>query len=106
MMFDEAALGEAMRLRRRDEQRGRRRPINRVYGPPAKPFPAKWTDEAILEALHLMDHEGLTAAETGRRFGVTKNAILGLRYRARHESERHFGEAGDGTMPPGWWRRA
>lgn len=66
-----------------------------------------WTDFEILDALHLLDHAGLTAAEVGRRMGVSKGAILGLSYRTRHDSLRHFPSvADDGTLPPRWWSRS
>jgi len=64
-----------------------------------------WTDEETLEVLALHD-EGLTCAEIGRRYGVGKNAIIGLRGRIREADAKHWGSVGDGTLPSRWWRRA
>lgn len=68
--------------------------------------PPVWTDEQILEALALMDCDGLSAAEVGRRFKTTKNAILGMRFRVRASYAQWPDTTGDGTMPPRWWARA
>jgi len=62
-----------------------------------------WTDRRILRALHLMDVDGLSAREAGRRLGCTRNAVLGIRHRVRHAAERGFPlPTGDGSMAPGW----
>lgn len=67
--------------------------------------PPLWTDEQILEALALMDVDGLSASEAGRRLRTTKNAILGMRFRVRASFVQWPDETGDGTMPPRWWQR-
>ncbi len=65
-----------------------------------------WTDEQILEALALMDHDKLTASAVAKRFRTTKNAILGLRFKTLGPmSARMTPEPGDGTMPARWWVR-
>ena len=66
---------------------------------------AKWTDEQMLEALHLRDVVGMTSPDVGKRFGVSKGAILGLEMRVRQQTDAvdvspHL----NGTMPPQWWR--
>lgn len=62
-----------------------------------------WTDEQMLEALHLRDHAGLSYDSIGDRFGKSKNAVAGLFNRIR--SEEQPGDAGNGTMKPKWWVR-
>jgi len=63
----------------------------------------EWSDQEILEMLHLRDNEGLTCAEAGRRLGRGKNAVIGMWHRiARAQLP---GDAGDGTMSPRWWKR-
>lgn len=73
---------------------------------PAKPNGNQWSDEAALEALHLHDNEGLSFAQVARRLGCSKNAVLRLHDRTVRASYKAFpGHKGDGSMPPGWWRR-
>lgn len=65
-----------------------------------------WTDEQMLEALHLRDHEGLTMAAIGKRVGQPRNAVIGMLGRinaAADKADPHGVQ--DGTMPPRWWRR-
>tara|TARA_R110001606_G_scaffold26208_1_gene84590 strand:- start:168 stop:356 length:189 start_codon:yes stop_codon:yes gene_type:complete len=45
----------------------------------------KWTDDDILEVLWMRD-EGYTFQQIGKRFGVTKNAAIGLLHRVMKES--------------------
>lgn len=67
---------------------------------------AFWTDERTLDVLHRMDHLGQSAAVVGNAYGVSRNAILGLRHRTMTASWREWpSEKADGTMPAGWWRR-
>ena len=61
------------------------------------------TDEDILTALDLRDHEHLTAGQIARRMGKTRSAICGVFKRVKDAEAP--GRAGDGTMPRGWWRR-
>ena len=63
-----------------------------------------WTDEDMLMALHLYDHEGLTYDQIAARFGRTKGAIAGLMSRIRNDTAGDNG-TGDGTMRPMWWKR-
>ena len=62
-------------------------------------------DEQILEILHLHEVEGLTASEIAPRFRKTKNAIVGLIYRTRTETDLTDNGHGNGTMPPRWWAK-
>lgn len=66
--------------------------------------PRAWTDEELLTMLHLHDHEGLSDAKVAAVMGTTKGAVIGLRHRIREANAKHPGDAGDGTMEPGWWR--
>src|SRR5581483_1705584 len=45
---------------------------------------APWTSEQI-SALHALSQEGLTAREIGRQLGRTRRAIIGQRFKFRHE---------------------
>ena len=63
------------------------------------------TDEQTLEVLHLHEVEGLTAAQIAPRFGKSKNAIIGIIYRTRAETDATDNGHGNGTMPPRWWAR-
>ena len=67
---------------------------------------ANWTDEDMLEALDLRDHEGLTMAEVAKRMGRGRMSIVGLMKRVNDETD-HFDPDGNqnGTMPRKWWKR-
>lgn len=67
-----------------------------------------YDDEVALWVLHLMDVEGLSATQAGRRLGLGRNSVLGLRHRVHVDLAKS--EAGDprprrhdGTEPPLWW---
>lgn len=45
-----------------------------------------WTDDDILEALWMRD-QGYTFKQIGKRFGVTKNAAIGVLHRVMKESK-------------------
>lgn len=59
-----------------------------------------WTDGDLLEALHLADNEGLSAAKIAAHLGRTRMAVIGRLNRVRQNTgaSEH-----DGTMPPRWW---
>lgn len=66
----------------------------------------EWTEEEILMALHLRDHEGKSWREIGLRFGRTKSAVAGLLFRIDKATDEHDPDGnGNGTMKPLWWRR-
>lgn len=75
-----------------------------------------WTDEAILEALDLIENEGNSAAVVAREMTaklgkkITRAAVLGLAKRIRDEDGRVLDrckrpENRDGGMGRHWWRR-
>lgn len=76
---------------------------------------AFWADHEILEALHLVDREGLTMAATASRLSkmfnrkIGRAAVCGMVHRVRHESddidECTRPENRDGGMSADWWRR-
>lgn len=37
-----------------------------------------WTDDLMLDALHMRDHRKMTARQIAEQMGTTKSAILGL----------------------------
>lgn len=68
-----------------------------------------WTDEEMLEALHLTDAVGLSHAEVGAALWRARNAVAGILHRVR--ADLAASEAGDpdprrhdGALPPEWWR--
>lgn len=61
-------------------------------------------DEVLLKKLYLADHEDLPIAIIARRYGVTKNAIVGALHRIR-QTYRQDNGVGNGTMPPRWWKQ-
>ena len=38
----------------------------------------EWTDQMILDALHMRDHRGMSAAQIGKALGVSRSAVLGI----------------------------
>ena len=67
-----------------------------------------WTDEMILWALALRDHEGLSAAQAAMRLGVTRSSVLGI-YKRIADDELPCScrkpENRDGGMTKDWGRR-
>ena len=66
---------------------------------------APFSDEELLLALDLRDHEGLSFRQIAARFqGRTKNGIAGALHRVNVASRGDNG-FGNGTMPRRWWKR-
>ncbi len=65
-----------------------------------------YTDEQVLTMLHMHDNEGKTCLEIAERYGAPKNAIVGLLFRVRKQTDQ-WDEDGNqnGTMPAKWWKR-
>ena len=63
----------------------------------------EWTDERILEALHLSDVERRTFAEIADHFGTTRSSAAGTIYRIRNIMKCFPLDEHDGSMPPRWW---
>jgi hypothetical protein len=63
-----------------------------------------WTDEDLLKALDLRDHEGLTMEVIGQRLGRKRNAVIGALGRVSAAMKDDNG-VGNGTMPRKWWKR-
>ena len=65
-------------------------------------------DENVLMVLHLTDNEGVTCKEAGERYGMTKNAVIGLRNRIRKTEYCFDGcqksDTMDYSLKPLWWR--
>ena len=69
-----------------------------------------WTDVDILRALDMHEGQGLTAAEAGRRMGVSRSAVLGVIHRINKDADRvpclcQKPENRDGGMPARWWQK-
>lgn len=64
----------------------------------------EWSDAEMLTVLE-MRAGGATAAVIGRRFGVSRSAILGVVHRIESETDICF-PPGDreGTFAPDWWQ--
>lgn len=51
---------------------------------------ARFTPAQVKLMCDLMDDHGLTAREVGEKFGITRNAVIALRYRAgRAKAKQH-----------------
>ena len=65
-----------------------------------------WSDEEMLQALYLRDHEGMSGGAIGRRIGRSRGAMQGMFARVRIDTEKHFPPCDqDGTMSPRWWAK-
>lgn len=78
----------------------------------ARPPATRADDERVLMMLHLMDGEGMSAGAVGKRYGISRSAVLGYRYRALVDLEKSEEgaevtkpENKDGAMGPLWWRK-
>lgn len=68
--------------------------------------PTRADDEEVLKMLDLRDHDGLTAAAIGTRFGVSRNSVIGKMNRvdaAMKDSDP--GGNQNGTMKRRWWAK-
>ena len=66
-------------------------------------------DERVLRILHMLEVDGLSATEVGKRLGITRSAVLGYKHRALVEgyapSTATRPENQDGALGPLWWQR-
>ena len=63
-------------------------------------------DMRLLELLHMTECEGMTRKAAGKRFGMTKSAVIGQLDRigkAMQPSTATRPENRDGGMPAKWW---
>ena len=66
----------------------------------------KWTDEEMLDALYLRDHEHMSGTAISKKIGRSRGALYGMFARVRIETEKHFPPCNaDGSMSPRWWAR-
>ncbi|WP_039983704.1 hypothetical protein [Tritonibacter mobilis] len=64
------------------------------------------SDETLLEALHLKDHEGLNRTQLANRFGVTRGSMIGALNRIENDTNATDPDGNqNGTMKPRWWKR-
>jgi len=68
-------------------------------------------DLTLLEMLHLHEHEGVSKSQIGKRYGKTKNSVIGMFHRVRlaHdaiECRCRKPANRDGGMEPRWWAKA
>jgi hypothetical protein len=53
-----------------------------------KPRPRRFTPETVNFMCDMMDNEGLTAAQVGEIYGISRSAVIGLRFRAGRSGDR------------------
>lgn len=65
-----------------------------------------WSDEEMLKALYLRDHELASGPRIAQRMGRSRGALMGMFNRVHDESMKHFPpDPHDGTMSPRWWAK-
>lgn len=74
----------------------------------SQPHGIKWSDQDLLQIMHLTDVEGLSRKQLAERLGKTTNSIVGVISRINRESDIHTCQCvksknKDGGMPPKWW---
>lgn len=70
--------------------------------------PGRKRDEIDLMALHLVDGEHLSALKAGRKVGLTKGTVIGMRWRVNKTQVIDVCEKPenqDGGMPELWWKK-
>lgn len=62
-------------------------------------------DEDTLMVLHLTDNEGWSCKAAGEKYGMTKNAVIGIRNRIRKTAHCYDGckKYLDYSLKPLWW---
>jgi transposase len=64
------------------------------------------SDDQLLTALHLREHDGLTTTQIAQRFRVSRGTIIGALNRITKElAATDAGGNQNGTMQPKWWKR-
>lgn len=64
-------------------------------------------DERDLMALHMVGNEKLSCAQAGKELGLSKNAVIGVRWRVNVSDKSDVclkPENKDGGMPELWWQ--
>lgn len=65
-----------------------------------------WTDDEILKALDLIDHEGRSPVQAAAMMGKTEGQIVGIVWRVKKEAKKADpDENQNGTMPRKWWMK-
>lgn len=67
-------------------------------------------DEMHLDMMHMVEVLDESCTDVGIKYGVTKNVVIGIRFRTRRDSEGLMDyckkpENKNGGMPAGWWRQ-
>jgi hypothetical protein len=66
----------------------------------------RWSDEQILEALHLRENVGESMQAIADHLGRSRNSVIGLMDRVIKETAASDqGGNQNGTMPEKWWKR-
>lgn len=53
-----------------------------------KPRARRFSDETVRLMCDLMDNEGLTAEQVGEIYGISRNSVIGLRFRAGRSGDK------------------
>ena len=63
-------------------------------------------DEETLMVLHLTDNEGWSCKAAGEKYGMTKNAVIGIRNRIRKTAYCYDAchQYVDNSLKPLWWK--
>ena len=63
-------------------------------------------DEETLMVLHLTDNEGWSCKAAGEKYGMTKNAVIGIRNRIRSTAHCYDSccKYVDNSLKPLWWQ--
>jgi hypothetical protein len=65
-----------------------------------------WPEEAILEALDMRDHDGMTYGQIAKWTGRTRNSVIATLRGVDAIADKHDPDGNqNGTMPRRWWRR-
>jgi len=69
--------------------------------------PDRARDNRDLMALHLVESEQFSCTDAGKKLGITKSAVIGMRWRVNTQEVNDLcvkPENQDGGMPNLWWR--
>ncbi|MFQ6553413.1 GcrA family cell cycle regulator [Aestuariibius insulae] len=67
------------------------------------PHSSEWTDQRLLQLMHLKDVEGLTFAQIAVRFSVSRSSVIGAYHRIDKAIRDEPLDRHDGSMSVRWW---
>jgi hypothetical protein len=64
-----------------------------------------WTDQQMLHALYMRDHQGKNLREIGKALGRPRNSVVGMMHRMNVDLAQSDPDGNqNGTMKPLWWQ--